>query len=168
MDPFENLFDAGQQLGGAVRRFLFADPDDIPFVIAPLIPNGVAVFAGMRSALPEHVISPLRTDRSGGGMVVQPEEGAPFAGSRVVIVDDGVETGTAARAAYSAVQPFDPAELILAVPVCPRQTMAELALRFDEIIAVQTPLGRRDLRWHFADFDTIDDEEAWRMLSELT
>ena len=168
MDPFANLFDAGHQLGGAVRRFLFADPDDIPLVIAPLIPNGVPVFAGMRSALPEYVISPLHSDRSGGGMIVQPEEGAPFAGSRVVIVDDGVETGTAARAAHAAVHRLDPAELILAVPVCPRQTMAELALRFDEIIAVHTPLGRRDLRWHFADFDTVDDDEARRMLSELT
>lgn len=168
MDPFANLLDAGHQLGGAVRRFLFADPDDIALIIAPILPNGVPVYAGMRSALPDHVVSPLRADRSTDGLIVEVEEHAPFTGNRVVIVDDGVETGTAARAAHEAVRRFDPAELILAVPVCPRQTMAELALRFDDIIAVQTPLGRRDLRWHFTEFDTIDDDAARRMLSELT
>lgn len=168
MDPFANMFDAGHQLGGAVRRFLFADPDDLTLVVAPLLPNGVPVYAGMRSALPEHMVSPLHADRSDGLMVVQPEHDAPFTGNRVVIVDDGVETGTAARAAHAVVHRFEPAELILAVPVCPRQTMAELALRFDDIIAVHAPLGRRDLRWHFTDFDTIDDDEARRMLTELT
>jgi hypothetical protein len=36
---------------------------------------------------------------------------------------------------------------------------------YDEIRAVVQPMGRRDLRWHFDDFDTIDDATARSLLA---
>jgi predicted phosphoribosyltransferase len=42
--------------------------------------------------------------------------------------------------------------------------MAGLAHLYDEIIAVDRPLGRRALAWHYDDFDTIDDATATRLL----
>jgi putative phosphoribosyl transferase len=74
----------------------------------------------------------------------------------VVVVDDGVETGTAARAIAHALRTGNPARLVLAVPVCPRQEGGSLALLYDEVIAVVQPLARRSLRWHYANADWLD------------
>ena len=80
------------------------------------------------------------------------------------MIDDGVETGSVARAAAIALRELKPRRLVLAVPVCSREAMAGLARLYDEIIAVDRPLGRRALAWHYDDFDTIDDATATRLL----
>jgi orotate phosphoribosyltransferase len=167
VEPFANLQDAGHQLGGHLRRYLFSDPDDLPLTIAPIMPNGVPVLVGMRGALPAHQMCPLRAEGTDHGLVINVASVELISGHRVVVVDDGVETGTAARAAFAALRELNPAEVLLAVPVCSRQTMAELALHYDDIIAVHTPLGRRDLRWHYQDFDTIDEQSASAMLAAI-
>jgi putative phosphoribosyl transferase len=59
------------------------------------------------------------------------------------------------------------ARLVLAVPVCPREALADLALRYDEVVAVARPLARRSLAWHYDDFDTVDEATALRILAEL-
>lgn len=167
MEQFSNIEDGGRQLGGYVRRYLYSEPDEMALTVAPITPNGVPVLAGMRDALPEHSMSGLLTDRSSAGCSITVMDPALITGRRVIVIDDGVETGTAARAAYIAVRALDPGQILLAVPVCPRQTMAELALHYDDIIAVQTPLGRRALRWHFQDFDTIDERAALDLLAAM-
>ena len=86
----------------------------------------------------------------------------------LIVVDDGVETGTVARAAAATLRPLGPARLVLAVPVCSREAMSDLALRYDEILAPVTPMGRRALTWHYAIFDTIDDETARSVLERLS
>ena len=82
--------------------------------------------------------------------------------ARVAYIDidahhaDGVETGTASRLVGAALRSGGAARVVLAVPVCPRQAEAGLSTVYDEIVAIDRPLARRDLRWHYADFDTID------------
>jgi predicted phosphoribosyltransferase len=94
--------------------------------------------------------------------VVRSEEGVsvvdpPYvAGREVIVIDDGVETGTAARAIALALRDQEPARLILAVPVCPRQESASLALLYDEVIAVVQPLARRSLRWHYVNAEWLN------------
>ena len=83
----------------------------------------------------------------------------------VLVIDDGVETGSVARAAAIALRDASPSRLILAVPVCSREAMAHLSHLYDQIIAVDMPLGRRSLAWHYTTFDTIDDETAERLLN---
>ena len=60
----------------------------------------------------------LPVTRSADGAVAEPVEG--IEGRLVIVVDDGVETGTVARAAAAALRPLGPARLVLAVPVCSR------------------------------------------------
>ena len=45
-----------------------------------------------------------------------------------------------------------------------REALAHLSHLYDQIIAVDMPLGRRSLAWHYTTFDTIDDETAERLL----
>ena len=67
-----------------------------------------------------------------------------------MVVDRGVETGQSALLAAVALREAGFTELVLAVPVCPRQTEVDLVSEYAEIVAVHRPLARRSLQWHYA------------------
>ena len=158
MKSFANLADAGRALAALVQQE-FCEASDV--IVLAAMPNGVPVAIQVAAVLGVRATG-LPIDRTGDGPVI----GAlPDAADRVVIViDDGVETGSVARAAAIALRELKPRRLVLAVPVCSREAMAGLAHLYDEIIAVDRPLGRRALAWHYDDFDTIDDATATRLL----
>ena len=160
MRRFANLADAGAQLAGLVAQELAPDAD-APVLVLAAIPNGAPVAIEVAAALGVRAV-PLPVERTEDG----PRIGAlpACAGAQVVVVDDGVETGSVARAAAAAIRPAAPDALVLAVPVCPREAMADLGLRYDRIIAVERPFGRRSLAWHFDDFDTMDADAALALL----
>jgi predicted phosphoribosyltransferase len=162
MRRFANLADAGAQLAPLVAEAL-ATGTDARVIVLAAIPNGVPVALPVATALgvTARAMPVERTD-DGPRIGALPE----LAGACVVVVDDGVETGSVARAAAAAIGPANPVELVLAVPVCPREAMADLGLRYDRIIAVEQPFGRRSLAWHFDDFDTIDAARAMALLAE--
>lgn len=144
MADFLDLTDAGRQLAPLVVERVRD-----PFLLA-VSPHGVPVAEPVAAALGV-VVHPLPLIRTDEGVSVP--EVPEIAGREVLIVDDGVETGTAARAMAAALRAHNPERLILAVPVCPRQEGSTLGLLYDEVIAVVQPLARRSLRWHYADND---------------
>jgi predicted phosphoribosyltransferase len=111
--------------------------------------GGLVTGAAVADALGIQV-TPLTTTRSESGVSV--EIPVDVVGLRVIVVDDGVETGTAARAAAAALREAGAHYIVLAVPVCPREAEADLQSRFDEVVAVERPLVRRSLRWHYENF----------------
>lgn len=168
MDRFANLADAGRQLG--VRLAANGGLDGALMLAA--IPNGVPVAVAAAPAVGAQVVG-LPVARDDAGVVVNIDglrtrlaaAGIDVSGRIVLVVDDGVETGTLARAAVTALRPLGPTRLVLAVPVCSREAMAHLSLQYDDVVAVQVPLGRRALDWHFEDFDRIDADAAERLLA---
>lgn len=160
MKDFADLADAGRRLGAQLEPRIGAW---VTPTLLPVLPNGVPVAVGVRDvcALPW---SALPVERGEGGVVV-PHLPA-LEGVTAIVIDDGVETGTVARAVAPVLRESGVARLVLAVPVCSREVMADLVLRYDEIVAVTTPLVRRSLAWHYLDFDTIDEQEALRLLAE--
>ena len=157
MSGFANLDEGGHRLIPAVRdvaRALHA-----PLVLA-ILPNGVPVAAPLAHWL-ELPLLGVSLDREGEPRVIEMPD---VAGRDVIVVDDGVETGTAARLVGAAAREAEVGRLVLAVPVCPRQAESGLRALYDDVVAIDRPLARRDLRWHYADFDTIDEAEARRRL----
>ena len=157
MSGFANLDEGGRRLVPAVRdvvRDLQA-----PLVLA-ILPNGVPVAAPLAGAL-ELPLLGVSLDREGEPRVIEMPD---VAGREVIVVDDGVETGTAARLVGAAAREAEVGRLVLAVPVCPRQAESGLRALYDDVVAIDRPLARRDLRWHYTDFDTIDEAEARRRL----
>ena len=58
---------------------------------------------------------------------------------RVILVDEGVETGASIRAAIAAVRAQGAAEVILAVPVAPFDVLTQVCEEVDEVVCIGTP-----------------------------
>ncbi|MFB7598481.1 phosphoribosyltransferase family protein [Streptomyces sp. NPDC056160] len=82
------------------------------------------------------------------------------AGRTAVVVDDGVATGSTARAACRTVRARGAARTVLAVPVAPPDWTRRLAGEADELVSLETPLGFFAVGQFYGDFAQLDDEDV--------
>ncbi|MFE9094734.1 phosphoribosyltransferase family protein [Streptomyces sp. NPDC007264] len=85
---------------------------------------------------------------------------AHIAGRTVVVVDDGVATGSTARAACRIARARGAAHTVLAVPVAPRDWTARLSGEADELVCLDTPRDFFAIGQFYADFAQVGDEEV--------
>jgi putative phosphoribosyl transferase len=94
------------------------------------------------------------------------ERPAPaIAGRTVILVDDGLATGSTMRAAVAALRLQGPARLVVAVPVSAPATCAELAREVDEIVCGATPEPFLSVGRFYDDFAQTSDEEVTERLA---
>ena len=84
----------------------------------------------------------------------------PVAGATVIVIDDGVATGTTIRAAMKALRRRHPARLVLAVPVAPADTVEALRAEADEVICLAQPEPFHAIGLHYGDFHQVSDAEV--------
>lgn len=84
----------------------------------------------------------------------------PLAGRSVVVVDDGIATGTTMRAALKALGRRGAAQRVLAVPVAPQDTLERLRAEVDEVVCLATPLPFRAVGAHYLQFPQLEDAEV--------
>ena len=84
----------------------------------------------------------------------------PVEGASVIVVDDGIATGTTMRAALRALRRRAPARLILAVPVAPRETLERLRSEVDDIVCLAEPFPFHAIGLHYRDFHQLSDAEV--------
>lgn len=84
----------------------------------------------------------------------------PLAGTTVIVVDDGIATGTTARAALAAVRRAGPARIVLAVPVAAPESLDALRADCDEIVCLADPSPLIAIGLHYVDFHQVDDDEV--------
>lgn len=87
-------------------------------------------------------------------------------GSTAIVVDDGLATGSTARAAIEVVKARDPAEVWLAVPVAPRDTAEEMEKLADRLVVLETPRRFGAVGAWYRDFSQTSDDEVRALLSE--
>ena len=87
-----------------------------------------------------------------------------MAGRTVILVDDGLATGSTMRAAIAAVRNFHPAELVVAVPVGAADTVDELRGLAEEVICLATPEPFGAVGAFYDDFSQTRDEEVEAIL----
>jgi len=92
----------------------------------------------------------------------QPEPG--LAGKTVVLVDDGVATGSTAFACLEQIRNADAVKVILAIPVGPPSTVKELNDVADEVVCLKTPRSFMGVGQFYDRFDQVSDEEAMAYL----
>src|SRR6266540_2756315 len=87
-------------------------------------------------------------------------------GRNVILVDDGLATGSTMRAASLAVRAQEPESLTVAVPVAAEQTCNELRADVDEIVCAFTPEPFLAVGVWYDDFRPTSDDEVRELLAE--
>jgi putative phosphoribosyl transferase len=87
-------------------------------------------------------------------------------GKTVILVDDGLATGSTMRAAALAMRRLTPARTIVAVPVASPETCADFRDVVDETVCVMTPSPFRAVGLWYDDFSQTSDDEVRRLLAE--
>lgn len=85
-------------------------------------------------------------------------------GRIVILVDDGIATGMTMFAAIAEVANEDPAEIVVAAPVMPPRTAADLQARVDRVVALDTPQDFMAVGQFYHDFRQVEDAEVRAML----
>lgn len=88
-------------------------------------------------------------------------------GRTVIVTDDGVATGSTMFAALHVLAAQGPKERIVAVPLAPADTLAELRARCDRVECLATPSPFGAISLFYYDFTQVEDEEALRLLREF-
>ena len=85
-------------------------------------------------------------------------------GRTVVIVDDGLATGATARVAVEVARARGAKRIIVAVPVSPREAVAELRAVADEVISLYVPTQFEAVGEWYEDFNQTTDDEVTSLL----
>ncbi|MBO3273638.1 phosphoribosyltransferase [Pseudomonas schmalbachii] len=92
-------------------------------------------------------------------------EPVPLAGRDVIVVDDGLATGSTARVALQSLASAGARKLILAVPVGPPDTVAALRPLVDELVCLITPDFFAAVGQYYLDFTQTEDREVVELLA---
>jgi putative phosphoribosyl transferase len=87
-------------------------------------------------------------------------------GLDVIVVDDGIATGSTMKAALASVKNRGAASVTVAVPVGPPQTIEELEKMADRVICLYTPDFFQAIGQFYADFSQTEDQEVIELLQE--
>ena len=87
-------------------------------------------------------------------------------GKQTIIVDDGMATGSTARAACAVVRAAGAGSILLAVPVAPSGTIRALRQDADNVIALATPHPFRAVGYFYGSFSQTPDREVIELLDE--
>ncbi|UVE16420.1 phosphoribosyltransferase [Pseudomonas sp. LS44] len=90
----------------------------------------------------------------------------PVRDRAVILVDDGIATGSTMRVALKALVRLGPRRLIVAVPVAPQEALDELRPLVDTLICLLTPEPFRAVGMHYEDFTQTTDEEVIELLGK--
>ncbi|MEX0704097.1 MAG: phosphoribosyltransferase [Planctomycetales bacterium] len=88
-----------------------------------------------------------------------------IAGRTVLLVDDGLATGSTMRAAIATVRTRQPAKIVVAVPVAPSATVAALRHEADEVVCLMTPVDFFGIGQFYVDFTQLTDNDVRRLLA---
>ncbi len=89
------------------------------------------------------------------------------AGRIVIVVDDGLATGSTMIAALHALRARQPQKLVCAVPVAPPETLEKVRPYADEVVCLSAPAMFYAVGQFYASFPQVGDDEVVALLGEV-
>ena len=89
-------------------------------------------------------------------------------GKTVILIDDGIATGSSILAAVRAIKEMRPAALVIATPVAPERTCNRLRHEVDELICVEMPEPFYGVGQFYQDFSQVPDQEVNELLDRAS
>lgn len=90
----------------------------------------------------------------------------PLAGRTVIVVDDGIATGSTARAALQVVRSQGPKRVVLAAPVAALDAVQQLRQEADEVVVLEQPPSFTAVGAWYDDFGQTTDQEVARLIAQ--
>jgi len=87
-------------------------------------------------------------------------------GKVVIVVDDGIATGSSVEAAVTSIRKREPREVVIAVPVAPPDTVESLKAGGNTVVCLETPSVFFAIGEFYQRFDQVEDSEVKRILDE--
>jgi len=87
-------------------------------------------------------------------------------GREVILVDDGMATGSTMLAAVKAVRKLGADRIIVAVPTASREAAADMGQEADEVVCLDTPSPYMAVGYWYSNFGQTSDEEVRELLHE--
>lgn len=87
-------------------------------------------------------------------------EPIPRDGRTVIVVDDGVATGSTMKIALESARRAGARRLIAAMAVAPPEALRDLETNADEVVCLESPADFRAVGQFFADFRQVEDDEV--------
>jgi len=84
----------------------------------------------------------------------------------VILVDDGISSGATMKAAVLVVKTYNPAEIIVAVPVIAAEVLEDFKKMVDRVVYLESPELFFSLEEHYRDFHQPKDEEIIELLNK--
>jgi putative phosphoribosyl transferase len=85
-------------------------------------------------------------------------------GRTVILVDDGIATGSSVLAAIHALRQMRPAAIVVGTPVAPPNTVSRLQHEVNELVCVEMPHSFYGVGQFYTNFSQVSDEEVNELL----
>jgi putative phosphoribosyl transferase len=87
-------------------------------------------------------------------------------GRIALIVDDGIATGATVKAAIAGLRKLGPERIVVAAPVAPPDTAAELRRAADEVVILEEPVSFGAIGSFYRDFRQLSDDDVVALMSK--
>jgi len=184
----EDVIVLGVPRGGVPIAFKVAEALNLPLDVFVLRKLGVpgreelafgAIGSGGVRVLDRAIVEAIGLSKTAIEMVTQTEKtellrreriyrgGRPpldLRGKTVILVDDGIATGSSLRAGVRALRQTKPASIVIAAPVAPPSAVNSLKSEVDDVVCVAVPEIFYGVGQFYKDFSQVKDEEVIELL----
>ncbi len=167
-----------QQLNGEMDVVLVRKlraPGNPEFAIGSVDESGwvyLADYAGQAGASEDYINREVATQleiiRQRRGQYTPKRPPIDPAGRVVIVIDDGLATGSTMIAALHALSNKKPAQLICAIPIAPLDTLRKLQGKANRIVCLSSPDNFYAVGQFYVDFPQITDDEVMASLADST